>query len=290
MPPGPEDGARCRRALRPAPLGSSRHPRSTTGRRSRRLRRSRARPPPTSRSSSIAAPTSRASRPAPDADGRARRRVTMCSQRSTKISLGGPSAPCRTSRTTCSTACAASAGRSTPAKVLPAADEQLARWAHVLQPAVDRAYAAGCRLEPARPRQARRRPCRRRCHRARHHGRAPLRDRLEDVAGLDRRPDARRRRDRDRAEPSGRGTASGGAQDLDDVLGDALAVAYSRGVYDARPPGRACAGCRRGWASVPTATTTRSSPRPRATASRPARQHRPAHPGCRCLLVVEPEA
>ena len=66
------------------------------------------------------------------------------------------SGPCRTSRTTCSTACAASGARSTSPRCCPTLDDQVARWAHVLQPAVDTAYSRRRRLRGGRRGRGRR--------------------------------------------------------------------------------------------------------------------------------------
>ncbi len=93
-------------------------------------------------------------------------------------------------------------GKIDTAKVLPALEDQLARWAHVLQPAVDAAYAAGAASGARRPAGVRsaRRPGR--CSPSSPPAvvvtaaRAAL-----ELARVDRRPHPGRHRDRHRAEP-----------------------------------------------------------------------------------------
>ena len=168
----------------------------------------------------------------------------------------------RTSRTTCSTACVASGARSTPPRSCPPLEDQLARWAHVLQPAVDAAYAAGAASVGPRPAVVRRR---------RRPGPSspssptsvvtPLRERLESSLESDRRPHAGRHRDRDRPEPR---------CPVPRVAGRAARRCARRRARGGVLPGRVrrrarrcavCGGCRRSSASAPTATTTRSNRR-----------------------------
>ena len=91
-------------------------------------------------------------------------------------------------------------GKIDTGKVLPALEDQLARWAHVLQPAVDAAYAAGAGSVPAAsgggsvgaaPRAL--------LTELATAVVVPLRERLVELARVDRRPHPGRRRDRHRA-------------------------------------------------------------------------------------------
>jgi hypothetical protein len=77
-------------------------------------------------------------------------------------------------------------------------------------------------------------------------------------------------------------------QDLDDVLLDVLSVAYARGVYDGAPE-----GARLHWVAAREGrcpdcddnaleSTTKGEPFPTGQTAPP------AHPGCRCFLVLEP--
>lgn len=172
-------------------------------------------------------------------------------------------------------------GKIDTTKILPAPDEQLARWAHVLQPAVDRAYAEGAGERDAS-------------------GEAPgalltelsravvdpLRGRLEDSLGA---IDARSPADTELAVAQGLGARyrEWRTQNLDVVLGDALAAAHARGVYD-----RAPAGARLRWVAAregkcPDCDDNALEPTVRGGEFPTGQVHPPAHPGCRCLLVVE---
>jgi DivIVA domain-containing protein len=75
-------------------------------------------------------------------------------------------------------------------------------------------------------------------------------------------------------------------QELDAALGDLLAVTWARGTYDAAPP-----GTRLRWVPVaegqcPDCDDNALEPTLRGEPFPTGQAHPPAHPGCRCLLVV----
>jgi DivIVA domain-containing protein len=182
-------------------------------------------------------------------------------------------------------------GKIDTTKILPPPDEQLAKWAHVLQPAADRAYAAGAASVTGSATGSDKKD-----------GGSvpgavlgeltgaavtPLRDRLESSLES---IDARSPADMEIAVAQALGARyrEWRTQDLDVVLGDALAMAYSRGVYDAAP-----AGARLRWipareGKCPDCDDNALEPTARGEAFPTGQLLPPAHPGCRCLLVVEP--
>ena len=148
---------RRRRAVREAALRTGRRaraideaPAGPPQRRTATLDRPRPSPSPTEPGVEADAATARSGQ------HRSRRDAARRGQRRPR--RGGASAPSRTSRTTCSTVCAASGARSTPPRCCRRTEDQLARWAHVLQPAVDRAYAAGAAIGGRRDRDRAPRP------------------------------------------------------------------------------------------------------------------------------------
>ena len=168
-------------------------------------------------------------------------------------------------------------------RVLPSLDDQLARWAHVLQPAVDDAYAAGAATVASEG-----------SHTA---PRAlltelaasvvtPLRDRVAGSLGsletstpadteivIAQRVGARYREWR--------------GQDLEGVLGDALAVAYARGVYDAAPEGAMLRWIPAEVGKCADADDNALEPTLRGGKFPTGQPFPPAHPGCRCLLAID---
>ena len=135
----------------------------------------------------------------------------------------------------------------------------MARWAHVLQPAVDTAYSAGAATVGAG------RPGRRRAPGAALELStavvAPLRERLGDSLEQ---IDARTPADTEIAVAQSLGARyrEWRGEPLEGALGDAMAVAWSRGRVRRGTRRRAPAlGARGRRASAPTATTTRSNPR-----------------------------
>ncbi len=173
-------------------------------------------------------------------------------------------------------------GKIDTGRVLPAADDQVDRWRQVLHDGVDRAYAAGAASAGGDAGHA---P-------AAVLGEiasamvAPLRDRLgATLATIDEPTPA----DTEIAIASGLGARyrEWRTQHLDALVGDALAAAHARGVYDSAGEGArlrwvtpaegACADCDDNSLEP----TTRGDDFPTG------QPHPPAHPGCRCLLVVE---
>jgi DivIVA domain-containing protein len=168
-------------------------------------------------------------------------------------------------------------------KVLPALDDQLARWAHVLQPSVDAAYAAGALSAGgalgAAPRTL--------LMELSTSTVTPLRDRLS--ASIER-VDARTPADTEiaLAQRLGARYREWRSQDLDTVLTDAVAVAYSRGVYDAAPDGARLRWIPTAEGKCPDCDDNALEPTVKGSVFPTGQPHPPAHPGCRCVLVVEP--
>jgi hypothetical protein len=173
-------------------------------------------------------------------------------------------------------------GKIDTAKVLPPLDDQLARWAHVLQPAVDTAYGAGAASAGG---DAERAPAP-----VLHELSAvlvtPLRDRLSaTLAEIDEPTPA----DTELAiaQRLGARYREWRSQQLEAALDDALASAHARGVYDAAPE-----GARLRWVPVQPGTCADCDdnalePTVRGADFPTGQPYPPAHPGCRCLLVVE---
>jgi hypothetical protein len=183
-------------------------------------------------------------------------------------------------------------GKIDTGKVLPPADEQLSRWAHVLQPSVDRAYAAGVAAmtaavagdgggtdarSPAVP------------------GGllgelagmvvSPLRARLE--TSLDS-IDAKSPADVEiaAAQRLGARYREWRSQGLEDALGDALAVAYAQGAYDAAPSGSRLRWVPARVGKCPDCDDNALEPTVKGEEFPTGQPHPPAHPGCRCLVVL----
>jgi len=181
-------------------------------------------------------------------------------------------------------------GKIDAGKVLPAADEQVARWAHVLQPAVDRAYAAGASSaagdgEATGNSKNEAAPGALLTELA--NGTvAPLRTRLEDSLAA---VDARNPADTEIAIAQGLGARyrEWRTQDLDAVLGDALAAAFARGVYDAAPKDARLRWVAAREGKCPDCDDNALEPTTRGSDFPTGQAFPPAHPGCRCLLVVE---
>jgi DivIVA domain-containing protein len=174
-------------------------------------------------------------------------------------------------------------GKIDTTKVLPSLDDQLARWAHVLQPAVDKTYAVGAASAGG---DAQRAPAAVLADLASVVV-TPLRDRLSaTLADIDEPTPA----DTELAiaQRLGARYREWRSQHLETMLGDALAAAHARGVFDAAPEGAQlrwipiqagkCADC----------DDNALEPTPRGNDFPTGQPHPPAHPGCRCLLVVDP--
>lgn len=175
-------------------------------------------------------------------------------------------------------------GKIDVAKVLPSMDDQVARWAHVLQPAVDAAYSAGSgTVEGAAPVDAAPRALLTELSSS---VVSPLRERLG--ASLEQ-IDARTPADTEIAVAQSLGARyrEWRGEPLEGVLGDAMAVAWSRGVFDA-----ASDGARLRWVPAlvgkcPDCDDNALEPTVKGSDFPTGQRHPPAHPGCRCLLVLE---
>lgn len=168
-------------------------------------------------------------------------------------------------------------GRPTSAQVLPADEDAQRTWTGVLRNALDTAYgagrvAAGGDKESATDEVA---------------GEAadavvlPLRDRLanaidsgeEDATGLVERIGARYREWKN--------------QSLESALHDVLAVAWSRGVYDASPEGAVLQWIPLTEGRCSDCDDNALEPTVKGQTFPTGQPYPPAHPGCRCLLVPQ---
>jgi DivIVA domain-containing protein len=170
------------------------------------------------------------------------------------------------------------------AKVLPAEADQVARWAHVLQPAVDTAYAAGsATVEGGAHADAAPRALLTELSTA---VVSPLRERLG--ASLEQ-IDARTPADTEIAVAQSLGARyrEWRGEQLESVLGDAMAVAWSRGVFDATPDGARLRWVPAVVGKCPDCDDNALEPTVKGSDFPTGQPHPPAHPGCRCLLVVD---
>jgi DivIVA domain-containing protein len=175
-------------------------------------------------------------------------------------------------------------GKIDTSKVLPSLDDQVARWAHVLQPAIDAAYTGGsasvegATVPDAAPRAL--------LTDVSTSVVSPLRERLE--ASLEQ-VDARTPADLEIAVAQGLGARyrEWRGEQLEDSLGDALAVAWSRGVFDAAPDGARLRWIPAVVGKCPDCDDNALEPTVKGSDFPTGQPHPPAHPGCRCLLVVD---
>jgi hypothetical protein len=75
-------------------------------------------------------------------------------------------------------------------------------------------------------------------------------------------------------------------QELDGRIGDVLAAAYARGIYDATPDGSRLRWVPAEKGQCPDADDNALEPTSRGERFPTGQQFPPAHPGCRCLLAV----
>jgi hypothetical protein len=171
-------------------------------------------------------------------------------------------------------------------KVLPATEDQLSRWAHVLQPTVDAAYAAGVASIPLGGESARTAtaPSALLTELATAVV-TPLRTRLESSLES---IDARTPADVEIAiaQRLGARYREWRGQDLEEVLGDALAAAYARGAYDAAPEGDRLRWVPARVGKCPDCDDNALEPTVRGDNFPTGQLYPPAHPGCRCLVVL----
>jgi hypothetical protein len=173
-------------------------------------------------------------------------------------------------------------GRLDPAQVLPTLDEQLSRWAHVLQPMVDRIYAAGAATtsetsHPTAPRGLLTELATSLV--------VPLRDRLSaSFASVDVTTPA----DLEivLAQRIGARYREWRAQDFEPAVEDAVATAYSRGAYDAAPEGSRLRWVPSRAGACPDCDDNALEATQKGDAFPTGQPHPPAHPGCRCLVVI----
>jgi hypothetical protein len=177
-------------------------------------------------------------------------------------------------------------GRLTADKLLPSVDEQVANWAEVMTPAIDGAYVAArvaaSSLLPDSPVVS---APRRIVTGLVEVVVAPLQERLlgavEQTLADD--PDS----DADAiAHRIGARYREWRGQELDGRIGDVLAAAYARGIYDAAPEGSALRWVPAEPGQCPDAEDNALEPTTRGERFPTGQPFPPAHPGCRCLLAV----
>ncbi len=181
-------------------------------------------------------------------------------------------------------------GRVDAARLLPDVEEQRTAWKTVLAPSIDGAYTAGGVLT-APGRRSKSAPPRLAADLAAELI-SPLRERLtsssdavladgpyesgaELHAALTPAISARYREWR--------------ALDLEGLLGDLLAVAYARGVYDAARAGTTLRWVPAEIGRCPDADDNALEPTVKGQPFPTGQPYPPAHPGCRCLVVPVPE-
>jgi DivIVA domain-containing protein len=172
-------------------------------------------------------------------------------------------------------------------KVLPSLEDQIARWAHVLQPAVDAAYSAGAgTVEAGAGGGAVGSAPRALLTELATSVVSPLRERL---AGSLQSIDARTPADTEIAIAQSLGARyrEWRGEQLEGVLGDALAVSWSRGVFDAAPDGAQLRWVPALVGKCPDCDDNALEPTVKGSDFPTGQLHPPAHPGCRCLLVVD---
>jgi DivIVA domain-containing protein len=173
-------------------------------------------------------------------------------------------------------------GKIDTAKVLPPLEDQIARWAHVLQPAVDTAYSAGAASAGggvgAAPRAL--------LTELATGSVVPLRDRLAGSLGS---IEARTPADTEIAVAQSLGARyrEWRGEQLELALGDALAAAYSRGVFDAAPDGARLRWVPATVGKCPDCDDNALEPTVKGSDFPTGQPYPPAHPGCRCLLVLD---
>ncbi|MGQ0804998.1 MAG: DivIVA domain-containing protein [Actinomycetota bacterium] len=161
---------------------------------------------------------------------------------------------------------------------------QVTDWADVLEPAVNEAYGAGRGSQTADEGQAESAP-RRLVSGLAEVLVTPLRERLvstldsvEGVAGSDLEAELSTR--------VGARYREWRAQELEYRVGDVLAAAYARGVYDAAPEGSQLRWIPAQVGQCPDADDNALEPTTRGSNFPTGQPFPPAHPGCRCLIAV----
>jgi DivIVA domain-containing protein len=176
-------------------------------------------------------------------------------------------------------------GRLTTDKLLPSVEAQLARWTEVMTPAIDEAYVAARAATSSSPSSPVFSAPRRIVGGLVEVLVNPLRERLlavvEGTLADDRHPDADVI-----AQRIGARYREWKAQELEGRIGDVLAAAYARGVYDATPDGSKLRWVPAEKDQCPDADDNALEPTARGERFPTGQQFPPAHPGCRCLLAV----
>ena len=301
---------RRRRAVREAPLRAAARaepdagrpprprPRSVASRppSRRRHRGRRGRRAPTPRRARGARGRRRAEEPVERRPGRAHRRATPRSRRSPTTSRDRAKRALQDEQNDVLDGLRRQRGKIDIAKVLPPLEEQLARWAHVLQPVgrpgVRRRAPASDRRRLRAPAQPAAAP-RRAAHRARDRGghAAARRGSTSSLESIDARTPA----DTEIAiaQRLGARYREWRGQDLEAVLGDALGGGLrARRRTTPRPTAPGCAGCRRAVGQVPRLRRqrARADGAGRAT-SRPGSRTRPRTPAvAACSWSTPPDA
>jgi DivIVA domain-containing protein len=177
-------------------------------------------------------------------------------------------------------------GRLTPDKLLPPVDEQRARWTEVMTPAIDEAYVAARAATSSSSQGSPVFSAPRRIVTGLVEVLVtPLRERLltavEGTLADDPRTDADVI-----AQRIGARYREWKGQELDGRIGDMLAAAYARGVYDATLDGSKLRWVPAQKGQCPDADDNALEPTPRGERFPTGQQFPPAHPGCRCVLAV----
>lgn len=180
-------------------------------------------------------------------------------------------------------------GRLTADKLLPPADEQLARWAEVMSPAIDQAYvAARASASSSLPGSPVFSAPRRVVTGLVEVVITPLRERLLSAVQQTLADDPKADADAI-AHRIGARYREWKGQELDGRIGDVLAAAYARGIYDAAPDGSRLRWVPAEPGQCPDAEDNALEPTRRGERFPTGQPFPPAHPGCRCLLAVMQE-
>jgi hypothetical protein len=178
-----------------------------------------------------------------------------------------------------------------PARLLPEPVHHREAWAAVLLPSVDAAYGAG-RTTSGRARKASSAP-ERVVNELAAALIAPLRERLTATLGtvIAQGPyESPAELHRELASAVSARYREWRTAELETRLGDTLAAAYTRGAYDGAP-----SGARLHWVSnqgrgCPDCEDNSLEPTVKGQPFPTGQPHPPAHPGCRCLVAIAPDA